>query len=219
MPGRLESVGEDRARLAVAEERTRIARELHAVVANNVSAMVVAAEAAERLLDVDRARADEAIAGIEDTGRDALSEMRRILGVLRSAGDGPELAPQPGVGQLHRLVERVRESGLSVELRVKGEPGPLPPSVDIAVYRIVQEALANAVDHAGGAPACVTVRFGEEDLEVTISDSDRAPEAERPTLAMRERAGLSGGVLRAGPVGEGYEVHAVLPRAFEDVAA
>jgi len=137
---RLTAEREDRTRLAVADERTRIARELHAMVASHVSAMVIQAEAAKRMLDQSPAAADEAMLAIEETGREALSEMRRILGVLRRSGEDPAvLAPQPGVGQLHALVESARTNGGSIELHVHGEPGPLPFAVDLAVYRILEE--------------------------------------------------------------------------------
>ena len=143
---RIDAERESRARLAVADERTRIARELHTVVASSVSAMVVQAEAAQLLLNEDLERADEVMAAVEDTGREALAEMRRILGVLRHSDDGPDLAPQPGVGQVHALVESARGDARRIELSVEGEPGPLPASVDLGVYRILEEALAGSGD-------------------------------------------------------------------------
>ena len=188
---------EDRERLAVADERTRIARELQAVVARSVSAMVVQSEAAERLLDLDPDSADDAMAEIERTGREALTDMRRILGVLRGDENAPVLAPQPGVGQLHALVEHVREAGRQIELQVDGEPRPLPASVDLAVYRILQEALADTEDTA--APITVTLRFGEADIALDVTATWPAP-VSWPTVAMRERAALCDGQLEVDSV-------------------
>ena len=151
---RIAAEREGRVQLAIADERTRIARELHALVAGSVSAMVVQTEAAGRLLDLDLQKADEAMAAVEETGREALAEMRRILGVLRRGDDAAELAPQPGVGQIHALVEGARQDGRRIELHVEGEPGPLPASVDLGVYRVLEEALG--VD---GADADVARRW------------------------------------------------------------
>ena len=134
----------DRAQLAVAGERSRIARDLHAVVARSVAAMVVQAEAARGLLDRDPATADAALEAVEDVGRQALSEMRRILGVLRHRDQaGDLLEPQPGVDQIYRLIERAREHGQHVELTIEGQPGPLPAGVDLGIYRILEDALAS----------------------------------------------------------------------------
>ena len=140
---------EDRERLAVVDERTRIARELQAAVAHTLSTMVVQSEDAERLLDTDRAQADAAMAMIERTGRQALDEMRRILGVLRDPEQEVDLVPQPAVGQLYELIEAARATGRRVELHIEGAPRPLSASVDLAVYRIVQEALASTSAAAG----------------------------------------------------------------------
>jgi signal transduction histidine kinase len=205
---RIAAERESRELLAVADERTRIARELHAVVAGSVSAMVVQTEAAQQLLDEDLDRADGAMAAVEEAGREALSEMRRILGVLRRAGEAAELAPQPGVGQIHGLVERAREQRRQVELEVDGDPGPLPASIDLGVYRILEEALAST----GAGPVEVRLTFAERDLELDVS-APSAPTASWPTLAMRERVALCDGELEAD---EG-RLRVRLPRAFEEV--
>ena len=150
-----------RTRLAVGDERTRIARELHDVVAHSVGVIVVQAEGARRVLDRDPERAREALGSIEQTARKALAEMRRSLGVLRDEESSAMLEPQPGIGDLDGLLERTREGGLTVDLQVEGEPRVLPKSVDLSAYRILQEALANTIKHAGSAHTQVTVRYGE----------------------------------------------------------
>jgi signal transduction histidine kinase len=193
---RAELEREERAEAAVASERARIARELHDIIAHNVSVMVVQAEAADEMLDrnsPERARAP--VRMIEETGRAALGDMRRMLGVLREADARPALAPQPSIANLELLLAKVRESGLPVELVVEGDPRPLPPGVDLSAFRIVQEALTNALKHAGPAQAQVLVRF--------------APDA---LVGMRERAALFGGELEAGRRNEGgFRVRALLP--------
>lgn len=207
---RIAAERESRELLAVADERTRIARELHAVVAGSVSAMVVQTEAAQQLLHEDLDRADAAMAAVEQTGRQTLSEMRRILGVLRRADEAAERAPQPGVGQIHRLMERAREQHREVELEVDGDPGPLPASIDLGVYRILEEALAST----GAGPVEVRLTFAERDLELDVT-SHRPPTASWPTLAMRERVALCDGELEAD---EG-RLRVRLPRAFEGALA
>jgi signal transduction histidine kinase len=207
---RIAAERESRELLAVADERTRIARELHAVVAGRVSAMVVQTEAAQQLLDEDLDRADAAMAAVEEAGRDALSEMRRILGVLRRVDETAERAPQPGVGQIHGLVERAREQRRDVELEVDGDPGPLPASIDLGVYRILEEALAST----GAGPLEVRLTFAERDLELDVT-SHTAPAASWPTLAMRERVALCDGELEA----DERRLRVRLPRAFEEVLA
>jgi signal transduction histidine kinase len=199
---------ESRELLAVADERTRIARELHAVVASRISAMVVQTEAAQQLLLEDLDRADAAMAAVEEAGRQTLSEMRRILGVLRRVDEVAELAPQPGVGQIHKLVERARDQRRQVELEVDGDPGPLPASIDLGVYRILEDALAST--GAGLLEARLT--FAERDVELDVT-SHSAPAARWPTLAMRERVALCDGELEAD---EG-RLRVRLPRAFEEV--
>lgn len=213
---RIASEREARERLAVADERTRIARELHAVVANSVTAMVVQTAAASRLLEHDLHAADEAMAAIEQTGREALTEMRRILGVLRRGDETAELAPQPGVGQIHRLVEDARDAGRQIQLHVEGEPGPLPASVDLGVYRILEEALAAAPQRSSEVME-VFVRFGDRDVELEIL-SDSVGAATWPTLAMRERLEVCRGEFAVEPAeGAGRRLSARLPRTFEEV--
>lgn len=211
---RLAAEEDGRERLAVADERTRIARELNAVVARSISQMVVQSDAARRLLEIDRARADVAMAGLEDAGRDTLVEMRRILGVLRRIDDPGALTPQPGLGQIPGLIEHACEEGRVVALRVEGEPGPLPASVDISMYRIIHEALAAAADGA----LEVVLRFGDDDLALEVV-ADRAVAA-WPTPAMCERAALCDGTLdvRPGP-GVGTQMLVRIPRAFDAVLA
>lgn len=222
---RLERDRAEGAHKAVAEERSRIARELHDVVAHNVSVMVVQAGGARRTLDRDPERARAVIESIETTGRQALTEMRRLLGVLRTDDEATDaLAPQPGVSRLDDLVQHVRSAGLPVQLSVQGNPVPLAAGVELSAYRIVQEALTNALKHAGPASAQVLVRYGVEDLQVTIRDNGRgsaaalarsdasAEPAGHGLDGMRERVSLFGGVLHAGPRrGGGYEVVATLP--------
>ncbi|MEO5679220.1 MAG: sensor histidine kinase [Acidimicrobiales bacterium] len=218
---RLEAEREAQARRATADERTRIARELHDVVAHSVSVMTVQAGAARRVLD--RAAADpavrEAMATIETTGREALAELRRVVGVLREDGESAGLGPQPGVADLPALVARAQDAGLSVDLSIEGEPRPLPSGVDLSAYRIVQEALTNAFKHAGPARARVRVCYGTDAVEVQVVDDGRGAAADPPPpgggnglVGMRERVTLFGGELKAGPRGGGgYEVKARLP--------
>jgi len=219
----LEREKEDKARRAVADERSRIARELHDVVAHNVSVMVVQAGAARRVIDADTAGAKEAMASVEATGRQALVEMRRLLGVLRVDDEATDArGPQPGIDQVDNLAASVREAGLPVELTVVGEPRALPAGVDLSAYRIVQEALTNALKHAGPARARVVLSYGESWMEVSVTDDGRGSSS-HPTevdgegsghgmLGMRERVALFGGELRASPrVGGGYGVTARFP--------
>ncbi len=210
----LERDRELRAERAVEQERVRLAAELQAVIANGVSAMVVQAEAVPRVLAAgDRGRAAEALAVIEETGRDSLAEMRRLLGVLRRADDGAALAPQPGLAEVRRLVDRIAQDGLAVELRFDEECVKLGPGPDLAAYRVVQQALAGAV--AGGASqASVEIDCDENELRLEIRDDRRDPAAEQAALtATRERFGLYGGRLRAEAAdGElGFTVRARLP--------
>lgn len=215
----LELEREQQAREAVAAERARIARELHDVVAHAVSVAVVQAGAAGRVLETDPARARAHVATIESTGRLAMAELRRLLGVLRpEGGDGGGLfAPQPGVGDLAGLVQQMREAGLPVELEIEGEARPLPTSLDLSAYRIVQESLTNTLRHAGPAHARVTLRYHTDVLELAIADdghgaSDRSARQGHGLVGMRERAALFGGSLEAGtPVEGGYRVVARLP--------
>lgn len=228
---RLERAREADARAARAEERSRIARELHDVVAHHVSVMTVQAGAARRILDRDPDSAVEALTHIERMGRTALGEMRRVVGMLRvdqDAGDpvvepaGGELSPQPGIAEVDELVERLRETGLEVKMRVEGTPQALTPGVDLAAYRLIQEALTNTLKHAGRhVRAWVVIRYGEGQLAVGVEDDGRGP-AGMPArglghpghglVGMRERVALYGGELRIGPrAGGGFEVRARFP--------
>ena len=204
------------AREAVTEERARIARELHDIVAHSVSVMVVQAQAGPRLLgEPERVRAT--FGSIEASGREALTELRRLLGVLRAADEQLAVGPQPGLDSLQSLVDQVREAGLQVELRVEGEAVELPPGIDLSAYRIVQEALTNTLKHAGRAEAQVTVRYGTSALELEVADNGSGAGASangggHGLIGMRERVALYGGVLEAGSrSGHGYAVRARLP--------
>lgn len=223
---RLERARGSDARAARVEERSRIARELHDVVAHHVSVMTVQAGAARRILDKDPERTREALSTIEEVGRTALSEMRRIVGVLRTDRDaeptGRELAPQPGVHDIGSLVDQVRETGLSVQLWIEGQLRALSPGVDLAAFRLVQEALTNTLKHAGPqARAWVRLRYDERQLTVEIEDNGRGIAAalsangDNPghgLVGMYERVALYGGELRIGPrSGGGFEVRARFP--------
>jgi signal transduction histidine kinase len=201
---------EDRARQAVADERARIARELHDVVTHNVSVMVVQAAAGNDVFDERPDQAREALKAIEDTGRRALGELRRLLDVV---SDGN--APQPGLDRLDELVESVRRAGVGVELRVEGTPRELPPALDVSAYRIVQEALTNTLRHARATRATVRVRYEPAEVAVEVADDGigaSSTEGGRGLIGMRERVALFGGELRAGPrSGGGFEVRARMP--------
>jgi signal transduction histidine kinase len=206
-------------RSAVAEERARIARELHDVVAHSVTVMTVQTGAVRRLLHEDQAREREALETVESTGRQALVEMRRLLGVLRETDPGSAggLGPQPGLAALDELVEQVRQSGLPVELSVAGEHPQLPPGVDVTAYRVVQEALTNALKHGGrDAQARVEVRFDPEAVELEVANDGRlagpGDGLGHGLVGMRERVGIFGGTLEAAPQdGGGFLVRARLP--------
>jgi signal transduction histidine kinase len=209
---------EEEARSAAAEERNRITRELHDVLAHSVSVMTVQASAVRRLLTPEQEREREALMTVEETGRQALAEMRRMLGIMRSDHEVAALAPQPGLGTLPELVEQVRQSGLPVELSVEGRPVTLPAGVDLSAYRIVQEALTNALKHAGPAHAWVSVRYAGDDVEIEVENdgaSDGAGDgAGHGLVGMRERAALCGGELHSGPrPGGGFKISARLPVA------
>ncbi|WP_347603770.1 sensor histidine kinase [Acrocarpospora sp. B8E8] len=230
---RLERAREADTRAARAEERSRIARELHDVVAHHVSVMTVQAAAARKMLDKDLQVAEDALLAIEQMGRTAMAEMRNIVGVLRT--DGPaERGPQPGMHDLPSLVEQMREAGLRTQLWLEGEQLDLPPGIDLAAYRLVQEALTNSLRHAGPtARAWVTVRQEPSELTVHVEDDGRGPgfdqrQPGRGTIpershgpgqgkghglvGIKERVALYGGVLRIGPrQGGGFEVRARFP--------
>ncbi|MFT4037290.1 MAG: sensor histidine kinase [Thermomicrobiales bacterium] len=214
----LEQERELNARRAVLDERVRIARELHDVVAHHVSLMGVQAGAARRVLLRDPAQTEAMLNAIEQTSREAVTELQRLLGFLRrEEADG--LAPQPSLRHLDALLAQMQEAGLPVTLTVKGETRPLPPGVDLSAYRIVQEALTNVVKHAGPAHAAVTLHYGPDALDIEVADDGcAAPRVAPPDgnglRGMRERASLLGGSLRAGPQpGAGFTVWAHLPLA------
>jgi signal transduction histidine kinase len=205
-----------RERAAVADERARLARELHDVVAHSVSTMVVQAEAGESLLGRDPERAREAFVSITSSGRQALGELRRMLGLLRKPDGERPLDPQPGLGQLEALVGQMREIGLPVELTIEGQARPLPGGVDLSAYRIVQEALTNTLKHAGPAHACVTVRYRVDGVELEVVDDGRgSTNGSRDghgIRGMRERVRLYGGTLETGRRNDGgFTVRARLP--------
>jgi signal transduction histidine kinase len=216
---RLERERGAQARVAAVAERARIARELHDVIAHNVSVMVVQADGASYALATDPGRAKEALAAISATGRQALAEMRRMLGVLRREEEGPSGArsPQPGIGELGELLDQARMAGLPVSFTVEGTPQPLPGGVALAAYRIVQESLTNTRKHAGPvASAFVVLRYSDDALVLSISDDGRgaaAPDgAGHGLTGMRERVATYGGSVAAGPrPGGGFEVVATLP--------
>jgi signal transduction histidine kinase len=213
-------VADARTRDAIREERDRIARELHDVIAHGMSVMVIQADAARHELDPGEVVADAAFAEIERTGRESLREMRRLLDLLR-ADDlpqaGAELMPQPGLAGVDALVRSVGQAGLPVDLRIEGEPRPLSPGIDLAAYRIVQEALTNALRHAGPARATVVIGYTDRGLSLHVEDDGRGSAAlnggggGNGLVGMRERARLYGGSLSAGPGGRGFVVTATLP--------
>lgn len=214
---RLESQREEQAQVAVLEERKRIARELHDVIAHSVTLMTVQAGAARLLVAEDSQRARESVLAVEEAGRQALAELRRLIGIVRQDEGRTALAPQPGLARIEDLVTGARRAGLPVELTVAGEPRTLPPGVDLTAYRVVQEALTNAHKHAGPTHAQVVVRYGIEELELEVTDdgSTEQPGGDgtgHGLVGMRERIALYDGTLEAGPrpLG-GYTVRARLP--------
>ena len=216
----LEREHELRAKEAVAEERARIARELHDLVAHNVSLMVVQAGAERHALGPERGSTSDTLASIEQAGRQALVEARRLLGMLRRKDDGEELEPQPSVEHIDLLVEQIERAGLPVRLDVEGERAALPAGVDLCAYRIVQEGLTNALKHAGPAHAEVVLRYGPRALDVEVRDDGRGAHrangdgAGHGLIGMRERVALYGGALETGPrEGGGFEIRARLPLA------
>jgi signal transduction histidine kinase len=184
--------------------------------------MTVQASAVRRRLTPEQEREREALLTVEETGRQALAEMRRLVGIMRTEEDSVALTPQPGLGTLPALVEQVRQSGLPVELRVEGEPVKLPAGVDLSAYRIVQEALTNTLKHAGPARAWVAVRYAGDDVEIEVENDGRSDGdgdgdgavAGHGLVGMRERVALCGGELHSGPrPGGGYRISARLPVA------
>lgn len=213
----LERERDQRERAAVAEERARIARELHDLVSHALVVVAVQADAAQAALEHDPVRAGRPLHLIRSSTQEALTEMRRLLGVLRTQPGDPDHEPAPGLARLPALLERARAAGVEAELVVQGEQRTIVPSVDLTAYRILQEALTNVGKHAGGAAATVTVSWGDRLLDLRVRDHGQGPVV-RPSpdahglVGMRERVRIHGGELVAGPAaGGGFEVHATLP--------
>jgi signal transduction histidine kinase len=201
-------------RAAVVEERSRIARELHDVVAHGISVIAIQADAAEAALDRDPELARAPLATIRRSAKSSLEEMRHLLGVLREGDDGGELAPQPGLGELDALIAHARAAGVDVSVEIDGEPRELAPGLDLSAYRIVQEALTNVRRHARGAPARVRVSWADDALGIEVRDSGPGGHVNgsgHGIVGMRERARMHGGELRAGPSPDGFAVEARLP--------
>ena len=213
---------EDRLQAAVAEERRHMARELHDVVAHGVSVMVIQAGAARQVVEATPDRATESLLTIEATGRDVMAELRRLLGVLNDDGEASGIAPQPGIEQVPPLVERIRQAGLPAELEIDGTPRTLPTSLDVTAYRIIQEALTNALRYARRARTIVRLSYEPDQLRLEVLDDGPADATEasegsgRGLVGMQQRASLAGGRLEAGPrLGGGYAVRAWLPTELE----
>ncbi len=225
---RLEVERDQQAVIAAAAERTRIARELHDIVSHSLSVVITLADAAAVVTRADPARGVEAMTEVSEVGRQALTDMRAMLGVRRTDEPAAGLAPQPGIGDLGALVERVRAIGLRVDLTVEGTPFPLGAAAELTAYRIVQEALTNTLRHAAAQRASVTIVYDEPQFQVRVADDgtakaqDGTAKAQDGTAAdgrrghgidgMRERAALHGGTLRAGPSEQGWLVEATLGR-------
>ena len=216
---RLELEREHEAERAAERERVRLARELHDVVSHSISVIAIQAQAVRRRLPAEQQREIDDLAGIESAAREAMAEMRRLFGVLREAGQDPALSPQPGLGELGALLDRVRATGLQVDVETTGEPVTIPTGLDLAAYRIVQEALTNAMRHSGGTRVRVTVAHHPEELELIVDDDGRGVAVTVPAngaghglRGIRERAELYGGTLSVqdGPLG-GTRVRALLP--------
>ncbi|MFI9555709.1 sensor histidine kinase [Nonomuraea endophytica] len=218
---RLEALRRDRdeaTRRAVQAERSRIAGELHDVVTHNVSVMVIQAGAARKVMDAHPEQSKQALVAIEASGRAAMAELRNVMGLLAASEERPGgLEPQPGIDQLDGLIERVRAAGLQVEARVEAGLQPLPPGVDLAVYRVVQEALTNTMKHAAGAAATVTVGRAGDFLKVEVGDAGGEPTAGSGTgqgrglIGLRERLALYGGTLETTRAPDGYRLTARIP--------
>jgi signal transduction histidine kinase len=213
-----EQAREAATRIAVAEERTRIARELHDIVAHAVSVMVLQVGAVRHGLPETLAEDGAALEDVERTGRAALTEMRRLLGAMRRDGEEPELAPQPGLDALDSLVEEVGRAGLPVELRVEGAPAPLPPAVDLSAYRIVQEGLTNAIKHGHASSAEVVVRYLPDELQIEVRDDGDGPSngdgSGYGLVGIRERVKIYGGDMTTGAAtGGGFVLSTRLPLA------
>jgi signal transduction histidine kinase len=214
---RLEAERDAQAKVAAAAERARIARELHDVIAHHVSVMVVQADGARYALRTDPKTTENALAAISGTGRQALTEMRRLLGVLRTAGDQAALAPVPGLGELRELLDQARAAGLAVTYTLSGTPRELPEGAELAAYRVVQESLTNTRKHAGlAASAAVTLRYEPDGLVLEVTDDGIATatgdSGGHGLAGMRERIAMYGGTVEAGPQPDGgFRVLARLP--------
>jgi signal transduction histidine kinase len=210
----LEREREERASAAVAEERTRIARDLHDEVAHAMSVIAVQADAAEGALAHDPRLVERPLLAIRDTARQALGDMRRVLGMLR-ADTAAELAPEPGLARASALLEQARTGGLDVQLRVEGEPTPLPPALDVTAYRVLQEALTNVRKHAGAQRVEVVLRYSSSAIGIDVVDdgagTSSGPGTGRGLAGIRERVALFGGEFVAGPRTRGFAVRVTLP--------
>jgi signal transduction histidine kinase len=209
---------EERAQAAVAEERTRIARELHDAIGHSVSVMTVHASAVRRLMRPDQEKERAALETVEATGREALAEMRRMVAVLRSPDAAPDLTPPPTLDQLGRLLETVAAAGLPADVRTEGRRVALPPGLDLTAYRLVQEGLTNTLKHADATHAEVCLRYRDDGLVVSVRDDGRGADASYAAgtglLGLAERVAVYGGTLTAGPAaGGGFELRAELPLA------
>jgi signal transduction histidine kinase len=203
------------AKAAVADERSRIARELHDIISHTVSVIGLQAGAAERMLDRDPERARQPLQSIQERARESVLELRRLFGILRDGEERAELTPQPRLAQLGLLLEQVHAAGIDIDLHVEGVPRPLPPGVELSAYRIVQEALTNVLKHAQASRADVLLRYGDRALELEITDDGSGALANgggHGLIGMRERATLYGGTLTAGRQSNGgFVVTAQLP--------
>src|SRR6185312_15219276 len=221
---RLENERQGAIRAAVEEERARIARELHDVVTHNVSVMVVMAGAARKVLDKNPGQATDALLEVEASGRAAMTELRQVMGLLtENPRDRKELAPQPGLDQIGALVKRIRATGVPIEYRVQGMPRPLPHGIDLTAYRVVQEALTNAIKHASGASIDIDVSYAPALLGLKIEDSGGVPGQTAASgngkglIGLRERVGVHGGTVETGPRAlGGYRVRVQIPLPAED---
>ena len=215
---------QERGRVAILEERGRLAREIHDVIAHSVGVIAVQAGAARAVAEQRPDRAREALTAIEEVSKDTLVELRRALGALRAAGQGTDLRPAPGLAVLDELIEKVRRAGVSVSVREEGASRDLPSGVDLSAYRVVQEALTNTVKHSGSPTAHVTIRYGTSSLEVVVTDDGgTSPMRElaggngashgggHGLIGMRERVAMLGGEFEAGATETGFSVRARFP--------
>jgi len=218
----LERAREEQARQAIAQERARIARELHDVVSHSISVIAIQAQAVQRRLGPGHEKEVEDLRAVESTARQAMVEMRRLLGVLRADGESLPLAPQPGLSQLPALVDRATKAGLHVEVTTTGTPEPLPAGLDLTAYRVVQEALTNTLKHASARTASVALEYAPGELRLTVEDDGRghadgvgaapSPGRGHGLIGMAERVSFYGGRLHTGPLdGRGFGVDVRLP--------